>query len=1022
MPPLHAPPTAVAPARKLRRPMLLAVLALVAILGSVRGVGADDLTARVQSVTLENGLRIYVLERPFSPTFAGYYQFQVGGTSDPKGRSGIAHLLEHMMFKGTTTVGTTNWKREQVVMAELSVLWEELHALLEAQDDPFAQADPDRIAHLRDRIDDLTTEQKNYVVQNEYDEIMSRNGGRSLNASTGSDRTNYFLQLPANMLELWFFLEAERLTHPVFREFYSERDVVAEERRLRVDNRPDGLAWEALNRLVYQAHPYGTPVIGWEDDLRRLRREDAEAYFKTYYSPSNCVMVLVGDVEVDEVRRLAEKYLGSWEQQVIPRLEFTEEPVQRGERRQVIEFEAEPQLFLAWRTVPEGHPDQYPLEILARVLGGMASARLERALVQEGRIASRVRAVSSTQRYGGDFSIFGAPRGEHDNAELEAAILTAIETIQENGVGSEEVERAKVASEVARLRRLESNLALAMRIGSTVGTTGGLAYLDDYPARIAAVTPAEVQDVAQRYFGRSQLNAVEVVRREGAGRPARGGGEPERGAEAAAAGARGERHSLGFGQAMNLASLAPRTTVAIPEIGKDVERVVLSSGITVFLREDHELPVVRMQCAWLGGSNSTEVDDLAPFELASRLLLEGGTEALSPAEVEVRRDELGMSFDLSIGGTESRANLWSLARSFEESFGLAADLLRRPRLDAERLEVLVGQYVQSMQERADDPGRGVEILTSRILYGDHPRLGRVVSREEIEALRPEEIEEALDRYLGRDNLFVTVVGDFARDEVLALIESRLGSWEPAEEAERTWVTREPSLRPGVFIVEKDLPQPAVRITQELPIDRSAPEAQHAALEIANAILGGSGFRSRLMERLRTNEGLTYGVRSSLLHEGRPGVPGRLTVSYQTKQESVARSVDIVLEELEKMKYGAISPQELEEQVQSWRNGFVFRYDNPFRTVAGLMDAEIDDRPYGHESERLAAIEALRVGDVMTAAKSVIDPAQVTIAIFGQITPEDEAALAARFRVTKLAREEVFLGGYEVVETTGTPGR
>jgi predicted Zn-dependent peptidase len=272
----------------------IAVLALLLVLSIPAGLSvvaaqpappADTADAKgaaaIKEIKLDNGLRIFVLERPATPTFAALYKFGAGGVTDPKGRSGIAHLLEHMMFKGTTSLGTLNAETEANLIARLDGLWEKLYVEMAKEENPFQQADREKIEAIEKEIEAVSLEQKELIVKNEYDELMTRAGAVGLNASTGNDSTQYIVQLPSNRLEFWFRMESGRLMNPVFREFYSERDVVLEERRQRVDNTARGLAREAMQSLLFTAHPYGMPVIGWPRDLQRLMRQDAMDYFTT---------------------------------------------------------------------------------------------------------------------------------------------------------------------------------------------------------------------------------------------------------------------------------------------------------------------------------------------------------------------------------------------------------------------------------------------------------------------------------------------------------------------------------------------------------------------------------------------------------------------------------------------------------------------------------------------------------------------------------------------------------------------
>jgi predicted Zn-dependent peptidase len=1000
--------------RVLRNGLLLAAcLFIVASVASAEQAEASR-ALDIKEISLDNGLRIFVVERPATPTFAARYQFGVGGASDPKGRSGIAHLLEHMMFKGTTGVGTLDAEKEAGLMKRLSELWHQLHMELDKEDDPFREADPEKIETLRQEIERVSAEQKKLIVKNEYDELVSRAGGVGLNASTSKDVTRYYIQLPANRLELWFRMESDRLLNPVFREFYSERDVVLEERRMRVENTSWGRVNEALSALLFAAHPYGQPVIGWPRDLQRLVREDAMDYFTTYYSPSNCIMALVGDVKADEVRRLAEKYFGGWKRQELPRLPITSEPEQEGERRRVVEFDADPILSMAWKTVPEGHPDQYALDALSKVLGGLYSSRFDETIVQKERLASGAGTSHPTFKYSGYFKAYGVLRGEHTAAELEQAMEREIKRIQQDGITEVELERAKTAVEVSRVESLKSNAGLASRIANAVYFSGSPDYSKEYEKRINAVTVEQVKEVAGKYLQPRRKNVVEIHKVEAAGGDSRGRGADVAHQRGAVPGERGRSHSSGFKHAMELIRGAKPIDLHIPEIGKDVQRVELDSGMTVFIKEDHSAPSVEMSFRWLGGSNNKPVEKLAPFYLASSLLNQGGTEKLSPTELQARKDELGMSFSVGFGSTLGSGYFWSLTRNFEQSFDLALEIIMRPRLDEERLQTLKGPYVERMRRRSESPGRAASVLLNHVIYKDHPRLGYIPSKIEIEGITPAQVRELWKRYFGKDNMYITVVGDFDSAAMLKTIESKLGSWRLAEESSRSYITHDPIIRPGAYLVEKELPQPAIRIYHQIDVDRRAAREDHAALEILNDILGGSGFRSRLMERLRSDEGLTYGIYSGISHEGRPGVPGRIRITYQTKKASVAHSIDAVLEEMLKIIEEKVGEAEVQEQIESWRNRFIFRYTNDFYIVARLMGSELDDRPYDFDRIKLEQVQKVTVKDVRRVARKYFKPENLTVVIFGALTDEDSKELTEKFDLKVLKHADVFTGGYESI--------
>jgi zinc protease len=256
------------------------------------------------------------------------------------------------------------------------------------------------------------------------------------------------------------------------------------------------------------------------------------------------------------------------------------------------------------------------------------------------------------------------------------------------------------------------------------------------------------------------------------------------------------------------------------------------------------------------------------------------------------------------------------------------------------------------------------------------------------------------------------VGDFDADGMLTLLDRTFSTWRTAPDKQRQFIVREPSVHPGLFVVEKEISAPVVSLSHQMRLDRTAPLADHAALEILNDILGGNGFTSRLMERLRSDEGLTYGIYSNLSHQGRPGMPGEVTISYSTKKQSVARSIDSVLEEFRKMASAPVSPAEVEEQIDSWRNRFVFQFTDDFDIVTSLMGQELDDRPYDYDQQMLAAVQQVTAADVERVAKQYLLPADLTVCVFGSLTDEDRAALSKEFTLRVLSKEEVFRGGYD----------
>jgi predicted Zn-dependent peptidase len=958
---------------------------------------------------LANGLRLFVVERHSAPTFAAVYSFDVGAAEDPRGQSGIAHLLEHMMFTGTRELGSLDRQREDAYAGRLDDLWQKLDAERQLTRRPFRLPDPERMAQLGQQIRATTAEYRQVVAPDEYDLVLDRAGAEDKNAFTNFDSTNYVLQLPKSRLELWFRLESDRLLHPVLRDFYTQREVVRQERGLRLDTTVGGMLLEALQRLLFSAHPYGVPVVGWPGDIEHLHRQDALAYFRTHYTPERCYMVLVGDVRVAEVERLAKQYLGSWAAgaEESSFRATTPEPEQHGERRRVIELDAQPRLMLGWATVPAEHPDRFALEVLARVLGGMNHSRLSRGL---GGGTAWHSALATA-----GYLVAGVSPGESRRAmqRQEARLWRAIAQIQNSGITTAELLRAQLEIQNRYLPGLDDDLGLAERIARAAAEDGSPDYLRTYPQRIAAVTAAQVQQVARRYLRPERKCVVELRR------PARKAGPGLAVAAEATAPHRtstpseSRGHSAAYAALLNEIKATPPPPFQGPVLGKDVERLVLPSGITLFLQEDHTRPTVSLRLAWRGGVNTAQLGELPAYHLASGLLSSGGTTSLSRQELAEQQSELGMSFRLELGETLCQARLSAPAQNLAQAVDLAADVLLHPRLSEGATWRAKLTFAAAMRARGESLHSGAEHLLDHVLLGDHPRLGYVPGKWRLYlATWPYQVRRLWRRYLGRDNLYIAAVGDFDRQALIERIESTLGRWRKAQDSRQLYLARPPSPRPGAFLVKSPRAGVAVALAHPIAIDRRAPASEHAALRVLLAILGGRGLQSRLGHRLRTLEGLTYHVSASLSHEGHPGEPGELRISYQTQTGQAARSLACALEELERLRREEVSPAELEEQLAIERSREVFDYADRFTNVSRLMLYELDGRPFDYDQQRLEADQKVTPADVLRVAQKYLQPEKLSVALYGTLSSDEEAQLRARFSLRLLSRKDVFRGGYD----------
>jgi len=498
------------------RPPMLAVGLLLAISsfaahGSARAVSAQEPVGDrlpVREVVLDNGMTILVLPRGGAPTVSFVVRFGVGGVHEHLGTTGIAHLLEHLLFKGTTSIGTRDIDAERVLFARMDAVQD---TLLRAR----ASGRAERVPELEARIDALEDSARSYVVPNELDRILTEAGARGLNATTSSEATTYFVELPANRAELWFALEADRMTHPVFREFYSERDVVTEERRMRVDTDPAGLLYEQHLAAAFTMHPYGVPVVGYMSDLRALSRRDVEDYYRRFYGPNNAVVAVVGDIDPDQVEGWARRYFGGIPRGEVPPPVLAVEPPQRGERRVTVEWDAEPRLRIAWH-VPAGVADEASaIAMLASVLTGGRTSRLYRRLVLDDQLVTGVYASTGPGTlFPQLFQIDAVPRSGQPTERIESAIYDEIERLVREGPDERELERVRSQVAAGNIRRMTSNLGLAFQIADSQALLGDWRETFRVSERIAAVTPDQVRGIAALYLVLSNRTVAVLSRPE----------------------------------------------------------------------------------------------------------------------------------------------------------------------------------------------------------------------------------------------------------------------------------------------------------------------------------------------------------------------------------------------------------------------------------------------------------------------------------------------------------------------------
>ena len=534
--------------------------------------------ARAQQVepevfTLPNGMKFLLVPRHDQPnTVAAGWLAKVGSVNERPGITGISHFFEHMMFKGTDAIGTRDSARDADYRARQKAIRDKINQLTwSAQYDSYfkgtiadawdAKNDTPELARLRAELKSLMDEQQgkagdaeikqlevelaktdaatptgtqrkadlekqianlkaqqtalSTIVKDEFDKIYTAAGGTGMNAFTSYDLTFYFINVPSNKFELWAWMESDRLNNSVFREFYSERDVVHEERRLRTESTPTGVFQEQFDSMFWMASPYSWPVIGWTSDLNSYTMDEAMKYWNTYYRPNNLVGIIVGDFDPAAAKKTITTYFSRLEPgKVAPPSVVTLEPKQGAEMRMMAEAETQPQVEIRYHTVGFQHKDSYALDVMSSILNGR-TGRLYKDMVEGSKVASSAGAQQDSRKYAGAFSFEAETKGDSTPLQLEEGWYAELKKLQTEAVPAEELQKVKNQAMADSYRRLQSNFFLLIQLAQAEAL-GDWSEINKESAKIQAVTAEDIKRVANQYFDKTNRSVATYTRKAGA--------------------------------------------------------------------------------------------------------------------------------------------------------------------------------------------------------------------------------------------------------------------------------------------------------------------------------------------------------------------------------------------------------------------------------------------------------------------------------------------------------------------------
>ncbi|MFZ0734073.1 MAG: pitrilysin family protein [Candidatus Sulfotelmatobacter sp.] len=475
---------------------IVCVLLILSALALAQDVASFE--KRVTVKKLPNGLTLIICERPEAPVFSFFTLVDAGSAQDPMRDTGLAHMFEHMAFKGTDKIGTTNYTAEKPALAKV----ETAYAAYLAERDKTVGQDKAKLDQLEKAWKDAIAQADKYVIPNQFGKIVEQNGGEDMNAFTSYDETGYHYSLPENRLELWAYLESERFLHPVMREFYKERNVVIEERRMRTDSNPFGRMLEQFTEEAFAAHPYHRPTVGWMSDLNHFSATDAQNFFDKYYVPSNMVVAVAGDVKAAQAMPILEKYFGRLPARPKPDETTTVEPPQNSERQVVLMEQSQPIYIEGYHRPDYRSKDDAVFDAISDLMSEGRTSRLYRALVRDKKIASYSEGITGYPgvKFPHLFAFLAVPLPGHKPQEMADAIHAEVDRLKKEDISDEELKMIKTRAKANLIRGLADNEGLATQLATYQTRYGDWRELFRSVDRIEQISKADIRRVANEVF------------------------------------------------------------------------------------------------------------------------------------------------------------------------------------------------------------------------------------------------------------------------------------------------------------------------------------------------------------------------------------------------------------------------------------------------------------------------------------------------------------------------------------------
>ncbi len=889
-----------------------------------------------EKTTLPNGLELILIEDHRLPIVAVNIWYHVGPANEAPGLTGFAHLFEHMMFAATR-----------------------------------------------------------HIPRGEADRLLEAAGATDSNGSTDYDRTNYYDTVPSNQLELALWVHADRMGYLLDvldqAALSNQQDVVRNERRQSVENRPYGIVEEALNHALFpKNHPYYASVIGSHADIQNAKLADVRDFFTRYYGPNNASLVIAGDIDKAKTRALVAKYFGSFKRSApVAKPKVATPPITRERRLTVADRIELPRVYMAWLTPPAYQPGDAELAVTAQILAGGKAGRLYKSLVYERQIAQDTSAAQNSNALASTFVIDVTARPGHEAAELETAIDAELKALRDNGPSDQEVERARNTIETAMLTSIEKlgGAGLANQVNQYNQYTGDPGYLPKDIARLRRVSAADVQRVARSWL---QANARVVV----AAVP----GKPELGPDPAAqppkpgakkVAATGINRDEAWRRQPPKPGPAPKFTLPRGESFQ------LPNGLRVIHNYNPALPLVAAELVVKNGSDANPDDEPGLSGFTAQMLQEG-TATRSAPRIADEIAQLGAFLGSASGTDSSTVSLLSLRSTFPQALEVLADVVQHPAFPTAEVERQRAARIGALTQQRDNPEAVAAVASAGALYGaKHPYgYGQLGTEQAIRAVTRDNLYQFWRRHYVPANAALIVSGDISLDELRALATARFGGW-PRVLPSPVLLGEPEGTRARLVMVDKPgAPQTALRVTQ-LAANRKTPD--YPALQVMNAALGGL-FSSRINLNLREDKGYSYGVFSNFRYDR---TQGPFIIAGSVRTDATGASIAEIFKEVRAIRAKALPPGELAGARDSQVYSLPGQFETNSAIGASLAETWIFDLPQDYWQTLPEQFRRVTAAQVQAAAGKYLAPEQMKVIAVG-----DTAKLLPQLKDLGLGQPEM----------------